>query len=247
MEFKRMKARLWSDGPKKTWMTPDRQYRITYHDKYGLRHYHAVVLTERFDGNTLWNFVGRRGPYKTFKKAVESCERNKKLWDAFVALSHSDGGKQRRFESLSGRAGQIFWSIPVWVRKAAHPSLFELLCPTKDSSGQDDHTEASETSSPAEPGVKPRGKGSKTRTPAESATAAPKSTTPTILPTLSKETKVGDESPAPAVEAPAKAPAKAGKKTTTKSSASGKASSPAGAKKKRTVKRASASSRKRKG
>lgn len=78
MDFKRRSVKGKSRKFYKLWLDETRQYRITWtREVFGVRvppHFYACVRIILPDGREMWDFVGRRGPYKTFKKAAEECE-----------------------------------------------------------------------------------------------------------------------------------------------------------------------------
>jgi len=125
MEFtpKRVKGRTKSEY--REWYSDCGQYRVSWSVISGV--YQACVKTQRHDGTSWWNFAYRRGPYKTRKAASEACEDNRKLWDAFIQLSHSDGRRDGRLDTLVARAPNLFKSVPVWVLPEADPSLVRML------------------------------------------------------------------------------------------------------------------------
>jgi hypothetical protein len=128
MEFKRKKPK---GSETRRWVSDCKNYCITLRNGYGLTNYFAAVLVER-DDDTWWNFVQGFPPRKSIsklKRAIQACEKHKRLWDAFVTLSHSDGRRETRLATLRFRAPEVFFSIPVWVRREAHPSLLRMLCP----------------------------------------------------------------------------------------------------------------------
>jgi hypothetical protein len=148
MEFRRRKAKGRSQQTYKEWVSDCGFFRITWINEYGYKHYQACVKVECKTHPFRWEFALRRGPYKTFKKAVEGCEKNKRLWDAFIKLSHSPGRRDGKLLALKMREPTVFFSLPLWVRQEAEPGLVRmLLCPSSQPD-QSDHTEASETTLP---------------------------------------------------------------------------------------------------
>lgn len=131
MEFTRRTVRGRSQKLYKEWASDCGNYRITWTNENGFSSYYGLVLAERFDGKTWWDFAIRRGPYRTQTKAVKECERHKKLWDAFVKLSHASGRRDSRLDTLKAKAPTVFSSMPVWVRTLADPSLIKMLFPCK--------------------------------------------------------------------------------------------------------------------
>lgn len=249
MEFTRRKVRGHSQKTHKMWVSDCGDYRISWTNEYGFPHYYACVLTERFDGETWWNFALRRGPYKTRKKAAEECERNKKLWEAFIKLSHSDGRRDSRLETLKARAPNVFTSLPVWVRPLAEPSLIKMLFPCKIlTENQCDDTEDSPTSEHGSLAGKQAPSDSSSKTP----TSTPASTAMERDKSMTVNTHAGlmtdpTASPAPPAKEAVAAKRKTSKKPTKKASKSTATNSQPGSSGKHTAKADSKSSRKRKG
>ena len=66
----------------KEWRDETKRYRITWIREVGgvsvPPHFCACVRIKLPNGREMWDFAGRRGPCKTFKKAVEACEAHAK-------------------------------------------------------------------------------------------------------------------------------------------------------------------------
>jgi hypothetical protein len=242
MEFKRRKAKGRSRETYKLWVSDCGFFRINWTNEWGYKHYHACVKVEAPNGFR-WEFALRRGPHKTFKKAVESCEKNKRLWDAFIKLSHAPGRRDGKLLQLKVRAPSVFFSVPLFVREQADPALIDmLLCPSKD---RNDSTEASEITSSndtAGPSLSPSDStptsGPVSPAPAEAGIATPPTemsskATSSRRTTRAKPAMVTDEEPK-----------KRSRRSTTKSSPSSEPISPPGKTKKLSAKTASPSSRK---
>ena len=107
----------------KEWLDETKQYRIVWsREVCGVRvppHFYATVQTVLPDGRQMWDFVGRRGPYRTFKKATEDCEANKRLWTKALEASG--------VHELKKLFGRLPIGMPVWVKKKNHRDLYELL------------------------------------------------------------------------------------------------------------------------
>lgn len=251
MEFKKRKRRSADDH--KEWVSDCGFFRITLFEQYGYRYYHASVKVERADGiaepQFRWELAYRRGPYKTFKKAVEGCEKNKRLWDAFVKLSHSPGRRDSKLIELKVRAPYVFFTLPLWVRKEADPALIRMLFPCPHSTcDQDDLIETSKSSeSPSSVPTSASSIQSESPAgPAPSATAKA-GTTRKKTATASKATSSPPDTSAADVKEPAEAPAKRSKRSTTRKSPSSAKPSKPGKKQPGSGKAASGSSRKKKG
>ena len=107
--------KLWSDETK--------QYRITWvREVFGVivpPHCFAVVRITLPNGVEMWDFVGRRGSYKTFRKAVEACNKHKALWDTAL--------QAKGIRDLEKLFGKLPFGCPVWVKKTIRQDLYELL------------------------------------------------------------------------------------------------------------------------
>lgn len=246
MEFTRRKVRGRSQKLHKLWVSDCGNYRITWNNEHGFRHYYGLVLTERFDGTTWWNFAVRRGPYKTRTKAAEECERNKKLWDAFIKLSYSDGRRDGRLDTLKARASFVFRSLPVWVRSEAEPSLIKMLLPCKIQNQSDDSEDSTDFESTSLVGdLEASDSSSKTQT-SSPASNVVETALLMITNTLVDPTTDQINSPAQPVEEPAAAKSKSSKQRTKKVSKNTETTSRRGKSKNPSAKVASRSSRKKK-
>lgn len=107
----------------KEWFDETKQYRIVWtREVYGVRvppHFFATVRTVLPNGHEMWDFVGRRGPYKNLKKATEDCEANKRLWTKAMEASG--------IRDLREVFGKLPVGMPVWVKKKIRRDLYELL------------------------------------------------------------------------------------------------------------------------
>lgn len=123
MNFKRRSIKGRSRKVYKEWLDETRQYRITWtREVCGVRvpaHFFAAVRTVLPNGREMWDFAGRRGAYKTFKKAMEECEANKRLWTKAMEASGL-----RQLRELFSR---LPLGMPVWVKKKIRRDLYELL------------------------------------------------------------------------------------------------------------------------
>ena len=83
LEFKLRKTKR-SRKRYKEWRAKP-SYRITWTcEVQGVRvppHYFSCVHITLPDGRVIWDFVGRRGTYKTYNKAAEAAEKHRKLWE----------------------------------------------------------------------------------------------------------------------------------------------------------------------
>ncbi len=198
-------------------------------------HYHALVR-EWAGESKIWNFAGRRGPYRKLNTAMDACEYHLKVWKAAIQIAEGEfKGRADRIRALDGRArvgtapyrGRVFAGLPLWVRGTAaeahriiHGTLYGKPCKTSDD--QDDQPEVSVTSESSSPGE-----------PNETETQT------TLAGGLALDALVADlEPPAPesrdsrssktrakrarSVKAPATETKKPSKRSTTKKSASGK-------------------------
>jgi hypothetical protein len=206
--------------------------------------FYATILTIGAN-NPWWDFVGRRGPYKTFKKAVEDCERNKKLWTAFVELGQVSGRRSQQLAALNDKAKTVFSSVPVWVKEIADPVLLRMQFPCpRGQKDQNDHLETSTSSDEASLGEQGSQK-TLDSGPVLNAGHEGSTTTPTTVAQL-KDTSSPQDTNVLSAEAPAKGQRKKSPPPTDKSSPSGKQKTTPGKPKKPSAKAASTSSRKKK-
>lgn len=226
MEFKSKRVKGKQKSEYREWHSDCGQYRISWSATSGV--YQACVKTKSFDGRTWWNFAYRRGPYKTRKAAAAGCDDNRKLWEAFVKLSHSDGRRDGRLDTLVARAQSVFKSVPVWVLGEAEPSLVRMLkCDLYLN--LKDRTETSSTSESDEPESLDE-KSSQESGPASLAKEAVESSIPTTSLTTEATPSMSSAKNAKARE---KAARKRAASSTAKKSKSGAKKSPAGKRKKR--------------
>jgi len=229
-------------------MDKSNSYVITWTNQYGYKHYHAMVKCE-WRGEEKLHFADRMGPYKTFNKAVEGCERNRKLWDAFIKLSQSPGRRDGKFLELKARAPYVFMFIPKWVVPEADGHFVRMMFPCAGSlNDRSSDIEASESGSspdvdsPSEttssPPVTTSGPASNAKVKAKSATKKTE--------TLSKDTSSPPGTSVPTATEPVAGSKPKSKKSIAKSSESSKTSSPAGKSKKPSAKAPSKNSRRKK-
>jgi hypothetical protein len=124
MNFKRVKVKGQNRKFHKTWKSEDKCYRITWR-----REFMGVSLPPRFqacvrihlpNGWDMWDFAGRRGPFKTFKAASEACEHHRRRWSA---IAQAPG--IRRVLELCG--GKVPLGYPLWVRKEINAKVRNIL------------------------------------------------------------------------------------------------------------------------
>jgi hypothetical protein len=122
MNFKQKSIKGKSRKLYKEWFDETKQYRIVWTKEVsGIRvppHYFATVRIILPDSHEMWDFVDRRGSYKTFKKAVEACDVHKRLW---INATEANG-----IRKLKEPFGKMPVGIPVWVKKNHH-DLYKLL------------------------------------------------------------------------------------------------------------------------
>jgi hypothetical protein len=123
MIFKQRRIPGQSRKTRKEWRDETRTYKIVWTNEVcGVQvpgHYHSAVRIVFPDGREMWDFVGRRGSYKTRKKATEAAEKHRKLWEKGMAAS---GIRQ-----LQETFGRLPIGMPVWVKKKIRRDLYELL------------------------------------------------------------------------------------------------------------------------
>lgn len=249
MEFARIRVRGRTQKTYREWRSDCGNYRIVWRiEVFGVEvppRFYATVQTIGAN-NPWWDFVGRRGPYKTFKKAVEDCERNKKLWTAFVELGQVSGRRSQQLAALNDKAKTVFSSVPVWVKDIVDPVLLRMQFPCPR--GQKDHNDHLETSTSSDEASLGEQDSQKTPDsgPALSVEEGDSTTTQTIAAQL-KATSSPQDTSVPTVKAPAKGRGKKSPPPTDKSLPSGKQKTTPGKPKKPSAKADSTSSRKKKG
>lgn len=145
MEFIQKRIRGKSQKTYREWHDDTGNYRITWRSEWmGIQvtpAFYSCVRTVRPNGEG-WDFVGRMGTYKTFNKAVQEAERNRKLWERFLKLANGERkGRIARIRALDSTARttgrRIFASVPVWVHETdayALRFLTTTLTNTEESS-----------------------------------------------------------------------------------------------------------------
>lgn len=119
MNFQRVKTKKRNY---KIWKSEER-YRITWCDKYlGVAvpaHFQACVRVHLPEGRDIWDFAGKRGPYKTFKAADKACCQHQRLWTKILQATGI-----RRVRELCGKIPSAY---PLWIRKEMSSKLRILL------------------------------------------------------------------------------------------------------------------------
>jgi hypothetical protein len=104
----------------KEWWDASRQYRIIWTcEVQGVKlppHYFALVKIRFPNGREMWDFVGKRGSYRTSKRPKQQCEEHHRLWSRAIEAKTATA-----LRGLFPRAPQ---GIPVWAAKRA-PNLLE--------------------------------------------------------------------------------------------------------------------------
>jgi hypothetical protein len=234
MEFVRKRKAGCSQKTFRVWHSDDDgDYRITWRSEVmGVRvrpGYHATVLSTNRLGHEFWSFCTARRPFKTFELAVEACEKNQRLWEAFCKIAETERkGRADRVRALDAKAKigsgaaahKVMSVLPVWVGAKAEPFLIRLLFPVgrRLAEDGDDECESSNdqsnltSPSPSFDGSPPtglsddNGASEKTSGPASDAKATAEQ------PSRRRRAKPGTGTRAK----PAKGPAKARKKPATK-------------------------------
>lgn len=121
MLFKQRRIPGQSRRHRKEWRDEAKTYRIVWTNEVcGVTvpgHYHSLVKIILPDGRTMWDFVGRRGSYKTRNKAIEAAEKHRKLWEKAMEASGI-----RKLLDLFGR---LPIGLPVWVKPRR--DIYEIL------------------------------------------------------------------------------------------------------------------------
>jgi hypothetical protein len=145
MEFIRKKCRGLDRRTAKMWISKCGHYRITWRaEVWGVKitpQYQCCVRTYRLPLGTddkMWNFAGRRGPYRKFNAAVEAAEKHERLWRYAIQVSETERkGRNERLRVIEARArvgsgitlNRVMCSLPVWVRPLANQILLKRLFP----------------------------------------------------------------------------------------------------------------------
>jgi hypothetical protein len=260
MEFTRRKVRGRSKRVHREWFdTENLGYRIVWRREFvGVTvppMFYACVRTIRpSDGFLWWNFCQHRRPYKTLKKAIEACERNRKVWLAFVELGEASGRRTERLNELDikGRlgGGNILGTIPAWAMPLSDPTLIRMQFPAMKRQSEDECQDLNDRPAPTEASNNSAevGSTSESVTPSDrtpdsgpvSSAVEKAGTTATRTGTSSKGTSSPRDTDA-ATAKTVKGQRKPSAKPTTPPSKRGKKSSPAISKTKRSGKRRSAS------
>jgi hypothetical protein len=114
------------------WYDESGNYRITYRDSFcGVKlppAYYACVKTVNSEGREAWSFVGRRGPYKSRKKAEQESQRHKTYWERAIRRAKCKREVIRELEKKSRVKGhRILLSTPVWVKNTVEEKLLTRL------------------------------------------------------------------------------------------------------------------------
>lgn len=157
MNFTRKKRRGRTQDQYQEWLSDDGHYRITWSSMFPDRDmpdtFYACVLTVRHhkrDDYEYWNFAGKRGPYRTFKKAQEACEKHLKAWEAFFKIMAGPyKGRADRVRELVAKTTvgtdetvhKILSSLPKWVRDQASPDQYRILFDAKRRNDDEDSDE----------------------------------------------------------------------------------------------------------
>jgi len=244
MPFIRKKKRGMDRRTMKVWFSECNNYKIVWTNECrGVSvapHFHAMVR-EYAGEDKIWNFAGRRGPYRKLNAAIAACEYHQKVWRAAIQIASGEfKGRADRLRSLDARArvgtgvnrNRLFSGQPVWVRSEgaeAHRTLHAALF-GKDKCKFDDQDDPSEISKPSESST-PEGptSGSTTSTtpdggPVSNAVVEGEFDTPPTE-TSSKATSSRRGTRAKRAKAPAPEPEKKASKRTRKSSKSTKSNS----------------------
>lgn len=102
MNFKLRATKGTSRRTFKRWLDETKCYRITWlRECFKVAtppHYFAMVRITLPDDHEMWDFVGRRGTYKTFKKAVEAANNHRNRW-----LQAQEATGIRELEKIFGK------------------------------------------------------------------------------------------------------------------------------------------------
>jgi hypothetical protein len=106
----------------KEWFDSTKQYRITFSKcVQGVDvtpHYYALIHL-KLHNRTMWDFVAKHGPYRTFKAATEACDKHQRLWEKALQAENK--------RELLAVLGQLPVGIPEWIAGSMTPRLVHLL------------------------------------------------------------------------------------------------------------------------
>ena len=267
MDFTRRKKRGLDKRFHRLWLSPCGNYRITWVSQVGgvnvPPHYFAMVryYPHPYGPDQGWTFVGKRGPYKKMKQAVEACEKNEKLWLHAISVAEGERkGRNDRLRALDMRArigkgpqgNRVMATLPCWVRNKANAILMNLYFPrpgavveedepcsepASTTHGPNDPTDLSlsteSKSSGPTPERKKRFKKTPTSGPASNAPEKDGCTPQEVSPAPSKATRCGKRSSARAAKEPSSDPKPSSPKPIAKPSKRSKKNSASGRKEKR--------------
>lgn len=141
LEFRRRRT---SDKHRKEWRTKQ-GYRIEWRDQtVGVSVpacYYATVRTLTHNRHECWDFVGRRGPYKTLNKAKEECNHHRDVWLQMLDVAVGEPkGRADAIRALEFRSrvtigtkkkvkmrARIMLSLPVWVNKTVRSRIVDRI------------------------------------------------------------------------------------------------------------------------
>jgi hypothetical protein len=139
MEFTRKQVRGKNQKTYKEWRDESDNYRIVWRNEFmGLDLPDAFYATVRKNGPSgpYWDFVGARGPYRSFKKAAQAANKHRKAWCQLLEIAEGDRkGRVDRVRELdqryrgSTRDGnyRLMMSMPAWVEGQVPTSIMQAL------------------------------------------------------------------------------------------------------------------------
>ena len=126
MNFKLRTIKGQSRKRHKEWRDETKTYRIVWTNEVrGVRvpaHYFALIQTILPDERRMWDFVGRRGSYKTGKKAMKACDEHQRMWTRALEATGV-----RKFRDSFPR---LPFGIPVWVKPKINRTFYAILMDT---------------------------------------------------------------------------------------------------------------------
>lgn len=139
MEFTRKRVQGKQQKSYKEWRDESGNYRIVWRNEImGMEVPDAFYATVLINGPTgpYWDFVGTRGPYRSFKKAVEAAKKHHKAWTQLLEIAEGDRkGRADRVRDLDQRYRgttrdgdyRLMMSMPAWVEGQVPPSIMQAL------------------------------------------------------------------------------------------------------------------------
>jgi hypothetical protein len=139
MEFNRKRIHGRQQQTYKEWRDESDNYRIVWRNEFmGLELPDAFYATVRINGpgGVYWDFVGARGPYRSFNKAVQAAKKHQKAWTQLLEVAKGERkGRADRVRELdlryrgSTRDGnyRMMMTMPAWIQGQLPTSVLQAL------------------------------------------------------------------------------------------------------------------------